>query len=314
MKKIIVGVLPLLVVFTLALGAGGYPAQGEEARVKIELTPEELVERVIEAWQDVVSYQSDTEMTMNTTTVVPGETIDMQMRMLMDSTVDVVNQRMMTTVTTEMTMPTMPGVTEKVMVTEAASYWVDGTMYTEMALPDIPGMPCLPDIPGMPPLPDIPAWTKMGMPWLCQLELSVELLKASEIEILRVEEVNGVETYLIKVTPDIKLWGTMMEGMMMPDLGLDPAVMDINLEEMIQRVSMKRWIARETFLPLKDQTEMTMVFEGGETEISTVALYHSFNEAVTIELPPEAAEAVDIKEMMEMLEEKMMEMRKPCEP
>ncbi|MCL0039262.1 hypothetical protein M1N46_03425 [Dehalococcoidia bacterium] len=76
MRMKIARVLPLFLVLTLAFAAAGCLVPVEEARVKIALTPEELVEKMVEAIRDVESYQFDMEMTMDMKTVNYGETIE----------------------------------------------------------------------------------------------------------------------------------------------------------------------------------------------------------------------------------------------
>ncbi|MCL0036628.1 hypothetical protein M1N47_04405 [Dehalococcoidia bacterium] len=279
MRMKIARVLPLFLVLTLAFAAAGCLVPVEEARVKIALTPEELVEKMVEAIRDVESYQFDMEMTMDMKTVNYGETIETSSLIQSAGQVDRTNQRMMTTMIFEMTMPPMPGVPEEVMEMEIEMYWLDGMMY--MKAPMMPGMP--------------PMWTKGEMPWVCSLEQGVDLLKVSQIDILRVEEVNGVESYVIKVVPDLgKLWEIMMTTIIALGMDLDPVAMGIDLEEMFDKITMKTWVCRDTFLPVKDQSQMTMVLEGMEKKMSTISRLHSFNEPVTIQLPAEAAEVEEM--------------------
>ncbi|MCL0095764.1 hypothetical protein M1O52_04505 [Dehalococcoidia bacterium] len=279
MRMKIARVLPLFLVLTLAFAAAGCLVPVEEARVKIALTPEELVEKMVEAIRDVESYQFDMEMTMDMKIVNYGETIETSSLIQSAGQVDRTNQRMMTTMIVETTMPPMPGVPEEVMEMEIEMYWLDGMIYMKASM-----------MPGMPPM-----WTKGEMPWVCSLEQAVDLLKVSQIDILRVEEVNGVETYVIKVVPDLgKLWEIMMTTMIAPGMDLDPVAMGIDLEEMFDKITMKTWVCRDTFLPVKDQSQMTMVLEGMEKEMSTISRFHSFNEPVTIQLPAEAAEVEEM--------------------
>ncbi|MCL0087564.1 hypothetical protein M1O24_02310 [Dehalococcoidia bacterium] len=279
MRMKIARVLPLFLVLTLAFAAAGCLVPVEEARVKIALTPEELVEKMVEAIRDVESYQFDMEMTMDMKTVNYGETTETSSLIQSAGQVDRTNQRMMTTMIFETTMPPMPGVPEEVMEMEIEMYWLDGMIYMKASM-----------MLGMPPM-----WTKGEMPWVCSLEQAVDLLKVSQIDILRVEEVNGVEIYVIKVVPDLgKLWEIMMTTIIAPGMDLDPVAMGIDLEEMFDKITMKTWVCRDTFLPVKDQSQMTMVLEGMEKEMSTISRFHSFNEPVTIQLPAEAAEVEEM--------------------
>ena len=267
-------ILSLFLVLMLSLAAAGCP--GETAP-----TPEELLGKIVEAIRDVGTYQIDVEMTTAMQTAVHGETAETSSLMQSAGLVDLTNQMMMTTMNFKMTMPQVPGVPEEVVEMEMEMYWLDGMMY--MKAPMMPGMP--------------PMWTKAEMPWVCSLEKAVDLLKVSEIDILRVEEVNGVESYVIKIAPDVgELWEIMMGRTMGQEMDLDPGAMDIDLEEVFERVSIKQWIARDTFLPVKDQAQVTMVVQGMQMEMSTISRYHSFNEPVTIELPAEAAGAMEVPE------------------
>jgi len=237
----------------------------------VVLTPADLwlVRKMAEAYLDVETFQFDMEQSMDMTTVAYGETIDMQTSSVASAKVDIAAQRTMMAMTMETTMPPMPGVPEKVMEVQMKMYSVDGMMYMGTTVPDMP-----------------PLWSKMQMPWMCPLALSIELLKVSVVEVVGVEQVNGVESYVIKITPDLgKLWELMMKmnpGMVPPEPLLD-----------IRVISMKQWIARDTFLPIREQLQMTMVFEGMETETTIISRYHSFNDPVTIQLPPEAEGAIE---------------------
>lgn len=274
MKKIIGGALPLLVVLTLAFVAIGCPAQGEEARVEPELTPEELVERVVEAYGGVITFHVDMEMTRATQSLIHGETIGRSLQMRSYSRVDAINQRMGSMIM-QTTIDPGPGDTEEVMESEMEMYWVDGLVYVNV--------PMGPDM--------APIWMKKEMTWVCSLEQTIALLQVSEIDILGVEEVNGVESYLIKVTPDLaKLWELL--GGEMIGQGL-PRVRDIDLAAVFQEISMKKWIATDTFLVVKQQYFLTMaLLEGMEENMSSITRFHRFNQPLTIELPPEAEGAV----------------------
>ena len=290
MKMKIARVLPLFLVLTLVFAATAGRALAEEARVKIALTPEELLEKMAEAFRGVETFRIDMEMTMD---------MDMEMEIEMPkdmetvrkaieksslsqsaSQVDLINQRMMMTTTSKTTMSLMPGVPEKVMEMEMEMYLVDGTMYMKTAML------------GMPPM-----WMKSEVPWVCSLEQAIGLLKVSQIDILRVEEVNGVESYVLKVVPDLGKFREIMGGAMtVPGMDLDLEAMGIDLEEMFQEITMKSWVCRNTFLPVKDQSQMTMVLKEMEMEMSMMSRSHSFNEPVTIELPAEAREAEEMPE------------------
>ncbi len=275
MRMKIASALSLFLVLILAFVVAGCPAHEEEAQVKIDLAPEELVRRVVKANRDVETYQYHMRMITAMRGFIAEETIDMQMSVLSHGTIDIANQRMRMAM--RMTIPPTPVVPEQ--VRETNMYWLDGMVHMQIAMP---GMP--------------PSWTKIEMPWMCPLQQMVALLEVSEIDTMSVDKTNGVESYLLNVTPDIdKLWNTMMGRIMMPELGLEPAaIMALDPREVIRSASIQKWITRDTFIPLKEELRITMVVEGMAMEIIRRSIYHSFNEPVSIELPPEAAEAIEV--------------------
>ena len=269
MRMKIARVLPLILVLTVAFAA----ACPVPVEIEIELTEEELVQKVIAAWGRVDTFLDDYETTIVTTWVVSGETIESSTLKRSYYKMDIANQRMMDTTIKEITMPPEPGVPEEVIKIKTEMYRLDGMMYMKVAMP------------GMPPM-----WTKVEMPWVCYRELIAALFGGSEIEILGVEEVAGIESYLVEVVLDPLHW------MMVTGMDFDPAAMDIDLEEMFEKLTMQTWICRNTFLPVKEQIQTTIVFEGTEKQMNIISRPHSFNEPVTIQLPPEAAEAIEIPE------------------
>jgi hypothetical protein len=302
MKTKTVIALPLFLMLMLIFVAVGHPVPAEEVKVGIELTPQELLKKITAAYEGVDTMHVDVETTSDMTKVMLGEGIEMRIRtsssMRSEMKVDVINQRMMSTGLMETTTPQLPGIPKgSVMKMAMEMYWLDGAVYMKMDMetPEalcMPGMLCMPS----------PGWTKVEVPWVSPLEQIVALLKASEINILQVEEVNGVESYLIKISPDFgKLWDVMMMTAP-PGMRMDLQAMGMDLEEIVRESSIKQWICRDTFLPVKDQTQMTMVFEMGtegmkmememEMKMDITSRNYRFNDPVTIELPVEAKEAV----------------------
>ena len=273
MKMKISRALPLFLILILALTASGCPDPD-----KIASTPEELLEGMVGAIRNVESLKADVEITIDVKTVAHGETKEISSLMQSANQVDLTNERMKTTTMVQFTMPPMPGTTEDVIKMETEMYWIDGIAYKNS--PMMPGMP--------------PTWTKAEIPWVCSLDLAINLLEVSQIDILRVEEAHGVESYVINVVPHLgKLW-----KMIAIRMGADPMAMDFDLEELFEKTAMKTWICRDTFLPTQEKIQATMVIAAmgmeRRMEISIITRTHSFNEPVDIELPPEAAGATEI--------------------
>jgi hypothetical protein len=102
-----------------------------------------------------------------------------------------------------------------------------------------------------------------------------------------------------------KLWALMSFG------GAGEALpADLDLEEVLSDISVKQWIAKDTYFTRKTTVDLTLELTpealgmeaDPESDLDATAdiaivinMYH-INEAVTIELPPEAAEA-EVAEM-----------------
>lgn len=273
--KIIIG-LSLLLVLIIAVAAVACPGEADT-------TSEELLEKMAEAIHNVGSYQIGMETTMYLKTVIHGETIEIAGLVHSTGQFDLINQRARTTMMLE--PATSPEADLPGEVAEWEMYRINGMMYVNV--PIIPGIPSM--------------WIKGDMPWVCSLEQMLDLLKASQIDILRVEEVNGVESYLISVSPDLgKLWQMLNKGMLLgpPGILLNPGATGVATEEIFRNVSMKQWISRDTFLPVKEQLQMTVVFEGiemhQEMELGIASRFYGFNDPVTIELPLVAEGAKEV--------------------
>jgi outer membrane lipoprotein-sorting protein len=188
---------------------------------------------------------------------------------------------------------------------EMEMYLINSTMYTKMNL----GMPGLP-----------PQWTKREMPvgyeesWASQnqLEQQMELLNISEVELLADEEVNGVDCYVLEIVPDMeKFWNSTMAVVMdRSTQGLAPG---LGLRKILESMSTKEWIAKDTLYPMKTQMAVRLVVSSEdlaipdmEEEFTMTAdeeveiLFYDYNKPVSIELP-EAAEAAVEPPLMPML-------------
>lgn len=250
------------------------------------LTPEELVQNVVEASEGIETVQYEMSMTMDTTGNAAGETINMSMTSSGGGVIDILNEKMQMTMISQFPEEEgMPGDMEMVM------YFVDGMLYMKMSMADMPAY-----------------WTKSEMPWGMQpvpTEQLVQMLKSSEVELKGTAVVEGIDCFIVAVVPDM---AKLME-IMAQQGGLPPEMMEAmtGMEDMFRDVTITQWIARDTFLPVKEHTQMTMVMtsenmempvpEGQEFEMTMAmdmtAYYHSYNEVVEIVLPSEAAEAVE---------------------
>lgn len=278
-KKILIMLLLLAVVL---------PA----AACTVEPSAQEIVDGVIEAWDDVKTQECDMDMTMDMTGEAEGESFEMTMAMSFSGALDIENKEMRADVSTDMTMPE-----EEAMVMEMAVYVVGGTGYVMM---DVPGMD--------------PTWMKADLSAADWGEISegieqtgdqIELLKTAQVEVIGSEKVKGVDCYVLRLTPDLEqLWETAMQSSEAAETGL-PDVEEEFIQEMFRDFSVKQWIAKDTYFLMKAEIDMSVELtpeamgypeeEGAMTmNIKMSLLCYNYNQPVSIVLPPEAEEATDM--------------------
>ncbi len=127
-----------------------------------------------------------------------------------------------------------------------------------------------------------------------QAIIQVELLNASEIELIGSDEVDGEDAYKVKVIPDMETYTAIVNQQM----GSIP-LSTLNITEVLEGSEMN-WticISKESHLPLKNQFELTLTADimdlsvGGVGEIeigiksNSTGFYSRYNEPVDIEVP-----------------------------
>lgn len=229
----------------------------------------------MEGWDGKEEEEINMEIAMNGSAAMdlPAK----KMKMIMDMTMDVPE---------EMQDPEMP---ESITM---EMYMMDNTMYMNMGE-------------------EFGGWMKMAIPesewgtaWEQQNMMNQQtdlLLNAYDVEIVGEKTVNGVKCYEVTMEPDLKqvmeLFGEQL-GDYMPD-EMDASEIEEAME-MIKNLSIRQWYDKETFLPVR--AEMSLSFED-EGENTTVDMsmemnmkYSRVNKPVTIELPEEAKDAVNLGE------------------
>lgn len=159
-------------------------------------------------------------------------------------------------------------------------------------------------------------WMKMAIPesqwgtvWDEQNIMNQQtdlLLNAYNIEIVGEKTVNGVKCYEVTMEPDMKqvmaLFGEQM-GDYMPE-EMDPSEMEEAMD-MIKNLSIRQWYDKETFLPVRAEISLSFEDEGEDISMDMNMemnmKYSKINKPVTIELPKEAEDAVNLGEWSETL-------------
>jgi outer membrane lipoprotein-sorting protein len=265
-----------LVIILACLGCGEKVAQVNAAQ---------LVDNALEAQVDVESYRLNMEMTIDMDGGFGGEEMEATMSIDASFLIDEANKEM------EMRMAAdMEATGEEAEAAEMKMYLIDNTVYMMMAVPDLG-----------------PMWIKQEVPadfWETQatIDQQLELLQDSRVKYLQDEKVEGVDCYVLEITPDLaQLWQTAMQQPWMEEVPMEIP----NLEDMIKKVSVKQWIAKDTLFLTKVNIQITILVtseamgmpeEEGEMSMSIVMdmLAHDYNEPVSIELPAEARNAIEI--------------------
>lgn len=278
-KKILI-IMSLALVMTLSLTA----CTGEPSA-------QEIVDRVIETWDGQRTGQVDIDMTMDMAGEAEGEAFEMTMVIDSESVVDLENKEM------RMDMTMSIAVTgEDEVDMEMEMYLIDNMMYMLVEIPQMG---------------HISMWLKSEIPegtWekMSQIESQIELLEAAQVEVIGSETVRGVDCYVLQLTPDMEqLWQIAMQQAEVTGEEILPDVTEESLQEMFRSFSVKQWIAKDTYFLTKAEMDMVVELtpeamgfpeeEGVLTmDIAISLLAYNYNQPVSIVLPPEAEEALDV--------------------
>jgi hypothetical protein len=188
---------------------------------------------------------------------------------------------------------------------EIEMYVINNTMYTKVDMSAI--------------LPNLSLWLKSEMTeedWASEdlLGQQMELLNCSNVTLLDDEEVKGVDCYVLKIVPDIETyWEIIMNQSIMelnPGMGAEMQnisdVLNQSISNMTMRVTMTDWIAKDTMFVMKSEAAMDMTMSPDTEEEAKMAMdytmtFYDYNVPVTIVLPPEAENAMDISDPFGML-------------
>lgn len=256
-------------------------------------TAQEVIDAVIESMSDVRAYQFDSSMIMSTTGEVGCESLEMTMDMTLMGAVDIENKQMEADISMGAEIPGQGD-----MDVGMAMYVIGDTAYTKM---DFFGFD--------------PTWVKMEvtdevwgeMSQMVELiEPYVDLLEAAQVRVTGIEQVAGMDCYVLELTPDIdQLWQLAMQQAEVTDTGM-PALTEELLSEMFRDFSVRQWVSTETFFITRVMIDMSVEITPEDMgfpeedgilgmDIIMYMLVHDYNQPVYIELPPGAENAVEVE-------------------
>ncbi len=279
LKKLLLLSLALVLSFSLVAFVGCGALTQEEI--------DQIIANVASAEPETVSFDIDVPMSIK---VVGGsDPGTMTVAVVGSGVMDMVNEEMQATMDMTMDIPD-----EGEQNISAEIYFVDDWMYVGM---DVPGYG--------------EQWMKMRADeemWQQPDPLEQQLALwegAVEVKSLGSETVNGVECYVFDIKPDMGILSDMLAqetsgmGMDLMDLG------QLDLTDMFKELSVKEWLAQDSYLPMKMEIKIVMevgagdAATGGDFDKMTIDVelnmnFYDYNQPVSIELPPEALEAEEM--------------------
>jgi len=256
---------------------------------------ERIISNALAAMTSVKTYEMDMTMDMAMAVEVDDEAMAMNITMTGSGACDIENMKMRADfeMDMEMGMPEDPDEIEMKMGMEM--YLIDDMMYAMMDMPLLGS-----------------TWTKSRVPQGQQQELlgsmdietMVELLEATPVKVMSSDRVNGIDCYLLQLEPDVALlWRLIMQQLELTNMEM-PAVDAEIISDLFRHVTVKQWIAHDTYYVIKTEIEIALELtpeavgepdeEGVATiEITMIMLMDNYNQPVAIELPPEAEDAVE---------------------
>jgi len=248
-----------------------------------EPSAQEIVDGVIESLDNIKTYQFDMDVTIDMTGVGEGEAFESTFALGYSGAVDVENRQMRM----EMTNESIPKTGQPEMLGETEIYFIDGMLYM---MPKVPG--------------EEPTWMKeeVSEEWWEESqqmgwgESQIELLEAAQVEVIGSERVGGIDCYVLEVTPDLEQLWQLYNHLTYHEA---PDVTEEYLQEIFHSFSVKQWVAKDTYFLTKAEIDIATEFppeEAGPStlDIAMVLLSYNYNQPVSIELPPEAEEAVEV--------------------
>lgn len=272
-------VLPMLLVLVLVLSFSACTK---------EPSAQEIVAGVIESHGDIWAYQFDTNMTIDMAGEAEGEVFEATMVMDFSGAYDLESSQMWLDVTTSTAM-----IGEDEMEVGLEMYLIADMLYMGMEIPMMGHM-----------------WAKSEVPpgyWedMSQLDPQIELLEGAQVEVLGSEIIRGVDCWVLQLTPDMEqLWQLLGQQAEITEGGM-PDVEEEFLQEIFRGFSVKQWVAKDTYFLTKAEIDMSVELtpeamgfpeeEGSMTmDMAMDLLAYNYNQPLSLVLPPEAEEAVEI--------------------
>ena len=280
--------------------------------------PDEIMELMPKNSTEVKTYKYDMNMTINVLTGNETNVTEETIKINGCGERDYVNESLWMAMNINLNTSETDTILSMLRTIEMEQYLINNIMYVKVDL-GIPFMPA--------------QWIKMKQPVVNetynetynesylssqdQLELLIELWNCSNVTLLDDEVVDGTDCSVLKLELDLKklLEFLMNQTTMAVDIpGFDNQDIINNSQETeignvsdemgkaidMMNMSMTGWIAKDTYSVMKAEATLDMTTTNPDTEEeTTIAIvfnqrYYDYNVPVTIKLPAEAEDAIDL--------------------
>ena len=295
MKKVII--ISLVLVVTLPVSS----CNGEELP-----SAEEIIDRAIAALENLETYRCDAEIDIEMTLEAEGETGGLTAGADYSGTMDITNYEMMINMDIDMTGTGELG-EDMTMTIGAEMYLVNNTLYANIDMPFF-----MNGVLGS-------EWIKSEIPEdlmeqsipTNQMDSLTQILELVEFKVTGTQIVNSADCYVLEFTPDPdELWELMMQQLQISEQMRDTLDTELELihtivDDIANNISVKLLIAKDTYFMTRIEFDISLDLtpeDLGEPEeegrlradITMIFDVYEINCPVSIELPPEASDAVEM--------------------
>ena len=277
MKKIFLAVILVIGLLPFTACQGELPPAGE------------IIDNMVKAMDEVETYRQDTDVTMQLYFMaedVPSfSPLDIDVELNAVTAHDLVNNNMETVMDV-----VIAGADDDSIKVEIATYLIDMTMYVMVDFPIVS-----------------PMWTKSEIPGMYTQQIDnfqtlAEVLQMAGMEITGTERKEGINCYVLELTPDIsQIFNSLMGLAGEYDAEYSESDLEV-IDEIFSDFSVKIWVAHDTYRVVYADINIQMEFspetvgvragEGIFSLDTTIRMhYHDYNRSVKIDLPPEAEDA-----------------------
>jgi len=302
-------------------------------------SPDEIIESALNNSEEVKTYKFDMDMTIDVITGNETNVTEMTIKVNGSGAMDIMNESMWMAMNINVNTSEDMGEDANMDAGELPSfdmpeaiatemYLINNTVYLKVDL-GIPFMPAQWIKMEQPEVND--TYNESYLPSQNQLELQMKLLNCSNVTLLDDEVVNNIDCYVLKLELDFKkLLEFLMNQTTMGELGIpgfdNQDIMHNSQETEIgnitdemgnvtdeiedtidmMNISITEWIAKDTYFVMKAEATLEMAMSPGTEEEAKVTMdyemvFYDHKVPVTMVLPPEAEDAIDISDLLGML-------------